>query len=128
VRSRLRCDRGELPTLLVVFAAVVLAFYGCVHAALLFHAKSVVAAAAQDGLRAAQIEDGTEADGYAAAEKTLNLARGLRNKEIDVDQSDDVVRVEVKAEVETPMIELFNEVKAEVVGPRERFYSEDERR
>ncbi|MGB5755662.1 MAG: hypothetical protein WBM50_02005 [Acidimicrobiales bacterium] len=127
-RSRLRSDRGEIPTILVVFAATVLAFYGAVHAALVFHAKSVVSAAAQDGLRAAQIEDGTEADGRAAAEQTLSLASGLRNKAIAVSQSDDQVRVTVSAEIETPLIELFNSVSADVTGPRERFYSEAERR
>lgn len=127
-RLDLRSDRGEIPTVLVIFASVILVFYGALHAALVFHGQSVVAAAAEDGLRAAQIEGGTSSDGVAAAERTLGLAQGLRNKSIDVDQGSDSVRVRVTAEVQTPLIELFNTVGADVTGPRERFYSEAERR
>lgn len=125
--ARLRNERGEITTTLIVFPAVILLFYAAVHAALVFHGRSVVAGAAQDGLRAAQIEDGTVADGVAAANQTLALAPGLKNKAVEVNQGNDIVYVKVSAEVETLIVGLFNVVDAEATGPRERFYSEAER-
>ena len=106
---------------------MVIAFYVAVHAALVFHGRSVVAAAAQDGLRAAQIEGGNEADGYAAAHETLNLAPGLDNRQVAVSAGEDEVTVTVSAEVETVLVDLLTDVSAEVTGPKERFYAEDER-
>jgi Flp pilus assembly protein TadG len=126
-RARLRSDRGELPVTLIVFPAVILAFYFAIHAALVFHGRSVVAAAAQDGLRAAQIEHGTEADGVAAANATLALSPGLTNQSVEVIQGDDTVVVKVSAEVETLLVNILTNVSAEASGPRERFYSEAER-
>jgi Flp pilus assembly protein TadG len=113
---------------LIVFPAVILSFYFAIHAALVFHGRSVVAAAAQDGLRAAQIEGGTAADGRAAADQTLSLAPGLRNPSVNVNQTNDTVTVTVSAHVDTLLAEMFSTVSAEVTGPRERFYSEAERK
>ena len=86
-----------------------------------------MAAAAQDGLRAAQIEGGTAADGRAAADQTLSLAPGLRDLAVTVDASDDTITVRVTAKVDTLLAELFTNVSATAIGPRERFYSEAER-
>lgn len=122
------CDRGEVSTTLLVFAFLMIAFYSAVHFALVFHAHSVTAAAAQDGLRAAQLEGGTTADAEAAANRTLGLAPGLRGLSVSAEQTDDNVTITVTAEVETVLVELFNEIEVEVTGPRERFYSEMERR
>lgn len=111
-----------------MFPSVILAFYAAVHAALVFHGREVVAAAAQDGLRAAQIEGGSAADGRAAADQTLSLAPGLRNVVVVVDDDGgDTITVRVTAEVDTLLAELFSDVSAEATGPRERFYSEAER-
>jgi Flp pilus assembly protein TadG len=125
--ARVREDRGEIPTTLIIFPALIITFYLAVHTTLVFNGRSVVAAAAQDGLRAAQIEGGTAADGHAAANQTLALSPGLREQQVDVDQGEDTVTVRVSAEVETLIVELFTTVSAEVTGPRERFYSEAER-
>lgn len=113
--------------MLIVFPAVIIAFYCAVHAALVFHGRSVVAGAAQDGLRAAQLEDGTQGDGVAAANRTLNLSPGLISRSVEVDQGTDVVTVRVSAQVNTVLIGILTDVRAEVTGPRERFYSEAER-
>lgn len=117
-----------MPLTLIVFPSVILAFYAAVHAALVFHGREVVAAAAQDGLRAAQIDGGTAADGRAAADQTLGLSPGLRNVVVVVDDGGDTITVRVSAEVDTLLAELFTDVSAEATGPRERFYSEAERR
>jgi Flp pilus assembly protein TadG len=127
-------DRGDAPTLLIVFAVTLLAFFGAVHATLVLHGRSVVSAAAQDGLSAAQLESGTNTDGQNAAVATLGLSPGLRNQSVNVVRTTtgaghcDQIRVTVTAEVETPLVEMLNVVSAEVTGPCERFYSEPERR
>lgn len=114
----------------------VVAFYAAVHLALVMHGRSVVAAAAQDGLHAAQVFGGTNADGRAAAENTLNLSPGLRNRSIQIARTStgsgiadcSQIRVQVSAEVSTLFVEFKNAVTADVTGPCERFYSERERR
>jgi hypothetical protein len=127
--ARFRDDTGDLPTVLIAFTLTVLAFYFAVHAALVFHGRSVVAAAAQDALAATQREDGTAGDGYAAANRTLGLSPGLRDVDVSVDinSANTQVRVEVSARVETALIEMGTDVSAVAVGPRERFYLETER-
>ncbi len=119
-----------MPTVLIAFALAVLAFYLTVHVALVFHGRSVVAAAAQDALAAAKLEDGTINDGYAAAHRTLSLSPGLRDVQVNVqyEAGDTRVRVTVSASVETVLVEMRNDVTATVVGPREQFIPEDERR
>ena len=126
-RSRLGRERGEVSTTLVVFGVVVLAIFGCVHASLVFHGRSVVSAAAQDGLRAVQAEGGSVADGYEAAENTLALAPGLDDVRVVVTPGRDVVRVQVTATVRAPLGGFITTVSADVEGPKERFYAEDER-
>lgn len=120
-------DRGDTPIFFVVFGAVVVLLYICIHGALVFHGQSVAAAAAQDALRAAQVEGGSEEAGREAAETTLAHFQGFRDVTIDVSQGDDEVSVEVRATVETPTFDFVNEISSRVSGPRERFYTETER-
>jgi hypothetical protein len=122
-------DESGDTTVFVAFALTVFIFYSCVHIALVMHGRSVVAAAAQDALAAAQLEDGTDGDGAAAAYRTLEIAPGLRNVSVSVatNGADTEVRVQVSAEVETVLVDMFNRVEADVVGPKERFYTELER-
>ncbi|MEP1122626.1 MAG: TadE family protein [Ilumatobacter sp.] len=126
-RARLGSERGEVATLLIVFGVVVLAIFGCVHASLVFHGRSVVSAAAQDALRAVQAEGGSLADGYDAAEETLALSPGLEDTSVVITPGNDVNRVRVTATVRTPLGGFFTTVSADVEGPKERFYSEAER-
>jgi hypothetical protein len=125
---RLGDDRGDT-TIFVAFALAIVGFYFVIHAALVFHGRSVVAAAAQDALAATQREDGTVGDGRAAAHRTVALSPGLRNVQIDVrvNSSNTEVRVEVSAEVENVLVDMKTDVRAVAVGPRERFYTETER-
>lgn len=107
--------------------------FGAVHLALVAKGRSVVSAAAQDGMHAAQVFGGTAETGRVAAERTLNLGPGLTDRTIDVAISTvngrcDQVRVRVTARVETSVVEVFNVVSADVTGPCERFYSEPDRR
>lgn len=123
-----RSERGEV-SLLIVFPMAVLAFMFCAHAALVFHGRSVVAGAAQDGLRAAQIEGGDSADAVTAGTEILRLAPGLRNPAVAVSAADSGDRITVTAtgRVVSVIPGLLTDVRSVASGPRERFYGEDER-
>jgi hypothetical protein len=118
-----------VPVIFTVFGLVIFAFFAAVHGTLVFHARSVVEAAAQDGLAAAQLEGGTEDDGRNAAFNTLNSFENLADRQVSVDinGADTEVRVRVSARITTLPIDLFADVSAEAVGPKERFYDIDER-
>lgn len=99
------------------------------HGTLVYYALSVVEAAAQDGLAAAQLEGGTEQDGINAANNALSVSQNLVNVQVDVDENDSrsEIRVVVAARVESLPLNIFADVSAEAVGPKERFYSYEER-
>lgn len=121
-------ERGS-HSIFVVFPLALLALFGSVHAALVFHGRSVVAAAAQDGLAAAQIETGTADDGHAAALGTLSLSPRLGgpNVQVTLGNGGDTITVRVRARVTSTLLPFFNDVSAVVSGPKERFYDQTER-
>ena len=125
---RPRDEAGEISVLLV-FPLTVLSILLCVHAALVFHGRSVVAGAAQDGLRAAQIENGSREQALNAATRLLALAPALHNRKVQVSYSDDddTITVVVSADVSSVIPGLLNDARSVATGPRERFYGENER-
>lgn len=69
---RLRSDRGAASTQLVlVFPALLLIALLVVQFALVWHARHVAQHAAQRGLAAARVQDGTAAGGQAQARRSL---------------------------------------------------------
>ena len=85
LRDRLeKEERGSLPSTLIFFGVVILALLLSFHGALIWHGRQVVAAAAQDGLRAAQLEGAVQQDGRAAAEATLALTGNLESSNVTV--------------------------------------------
>ena len=76
-RRRRRDDRGSVSIELVILlpALFALMFLG-MQAALIYHARTVAIAAAQEGARAAGAEHGREADGIGAANDFLAEAGG----------------------------------------------------
>lgn len=117
-------------SVLVAFEVTVAAILLCAHAALVLHGRSVVAGAAQDALRAAQIEGGSRQDALDAARDLLALAPALRNSNVAVGYADggDTVTVTVTADVVSVLPGLLDDVRSVATGPRERFYAEPERR
>lgn len=115
--------------MLLVLPMAVLAFMFCAHAALVFHGRSVVSGAAQDGLRAAQIEGGGAADAVREGTEILRLAPGLKNPAIAVSTADGGDRITVTAtgQVVSVIPGLLTDVRSVASGPRERFYAENER-
>ncbi|MDP3893633.1 TadE family protein [Nocardioides sp.] len=62
--------------LVVLFPAVLLLIFGIIQAGLVYHARNVALAAAQEGVRAARAENGTAAAGAAAANSFVEQAGG----------------------------------------------------
>lgn len=116
-------------TLLLVLPTFMLMILTIAHATLVFHGRAVAAAAAQDGLHAAQAEEGDGADGEERARATLALGPRFSSYDVSVgiDGDDTTVTARVQASIDS-VLPFFTEVDIEVSGPKERFYAEDERR
>ncbi len=99
-----------------------------VQAALVFHARSVVTAAAQDAARATQRELGTEADGRAAAAALLDSSQQLLvAPTITIDRTTDTVTARVESEVTSVIPFWTPSVEGAASGPVEQFRNEAER-
>ena len=126
--SRLADDRGDVaPTVIMFGLATVMVFF-VIQVAMLFHARSVVTAAAQDGVRAAQVENATAADAHDAASQILGGSSGLLNNEsVVVTPSGEFVTVTVTADVTPVVFGLTGPVTASASGVIERFRPQSER-
>ena len=122
-----RSERGSVAASLIILPMVMLAILLVVHFSLVLHARNVATAAAQDGLRAAQLEGSNAAVGEAAAHTTLDLFASI-DADVDVNRGDDYVTVTVTGSVTTPLNGLFNQFTIGAEGPVERFYEESERK
>jgi Flp pilus assembly protein TadG len=99
-----------------------------IQAALVYHARSVVAAAAEDAARAAQAEGGSADGGRAVAEGVLNGSQGLLpTPSVQIERGATTVTVTVSGEVRGPIPWLHPTVTASAGGPVERFVPESER-
>jgi Flp pilus assembly protein TadG len=124
-------ERGaSVLTLMIIVPVVLLAIFATVQAALVFHAQSIVEAAAQDGLRAAQAYNGSQADGMAAASTLLDQAGGdglITGRSVQVDRGPAIARVEVRGQVITLVPGWSRSVSGIAEGPVERFVGEADR-
>jgi TadE-like protein len=125
---RLRGGRGEVTGAVILLPVVVTMVFLVLHAALVYHARSVVAAAAEDAARAAQVEDGSAADGRAVAGALLaGSQRLIPDPEVRIERTATMVEVSVRAAVRGPIPWLHATVSASAGGPVERFVPEHER-
>lgn len=124
--ERLRSENGEIATTLIIFPLAISTLYLSIHLALLYNARQVVAAAAQDALWEAQLLEGTEESAKNAAYQTLQLSGALSNADVKVEVSDTTVRVVVNARADT-LLGFLSAVTSEIEGPKERFYESSER-
>lgn len=95
-----RDSRGSATVEMVILMPVLLTVsFGGVHTALLFHARTVAAAAAQNGVRAASAQDGTLAAGLAAAARFTETAgtTSLTGVRIEGTRGPDSVTITVHA-------------------------------
>lgn len=133
VSRRLGDERGtSTASFVILFPLFLFMFMGLVQWGLYFHARSQVAAAAQDAARATQGVDGTIEDGQAVASSLLGEATGsglLEDVHIDVTRADGVVRAQVDARVRVlvPLPGFDIHVSGSSEGPSEAFEPEPER-
>lgn len=127
--ARARDERGEITSTTLIFPVLLVVILMSVQFALAYHAKSVATAAAQDGARAAQAEDGTVDAGRAEAVSFVadNASRLLRDVTVTVDADNDTVHVEVQGYVAGVVPGLEMHVTGVADGPVERFRNETER-
>ena len=113
---------------MILLPIVITMVFLVIHAALVYHGRSVVAAAAEDAARAAQVEGGTAADGRSVAFAVLaGSDRLLPDPSVSVERGPDRVAVTVSAAVSGPIPWLHPTVTASAGGAVERFVPEGDR-
>jgi Flp pilus assembly protein TadG len=127
-------ESGEATaSFVIIFPLFLLMFMGLVQWGLYFHARSQVAAAAQDAARAAQGVDGTPEDGRAVASSLLadpTKSGLLDHVTVDVTRAGGIVRAQVDAHVRVlvPLPGFDVHVQGVSQGEAEDFQPEPERR
>ncbi len=121
-------ERGDVAPLVILTPLTVFLIMFVVQLGLHFHARTVLNAAAQDGARAAQYENGTSADGVAAADQILNGSRSMLTvHDLSVDPGPPTVTVSITAEIISVVPFWSATATATASGPKEVFRPENER-
>ncbi len=126
--SRLSDERGDVTAMIIMVSLASVMVFFVIQVALLFHARSVVSAAAQDGVRAAQVENATAQDAHDAVDQILSGSDALLdNESVQVVPSGEFVTVTVTANVTPVVFGLNGPVTATASGVIERFRPQSER-
>jgi len=124
VFSPFRHDRGSATLQLVaVFPAFLLTVLLVVQAALVWHARNIAEAAAQEGLRDARLYDGSSAAGQARTRSFLAQTAGdlFTVTTVVVERDNEQARVEVRGRALSLLPGVTPRVDAAAAGPVERF-------
>lgn len=107
----------------VVIPVVVIITMLVIQYVMLWHARNLAQAAAQDGLRAARGYQATAAQGQASATHYLDTVAGnlLHNRQIDADRSATTVQVTIHASVLSVVPFGSYTVTETATGPVERY-------
>ena len=125
--TKKRAARGEagVSTLeaVLVFPALLLLLMLIIQFALWYHASDLATAAAQDGTRAARVQGATASDGAAEANQLLDQTGRsiLQGRQVLVERTRDVTRVEVRGTCIELVPFLHLTVHAVAESPTERF-------
>ena len=123
------CERGEATTAVLVVPIAMFMILVVVQAALVFHAQSIVDAAAQDGAQAGQGEAGSEAMARSAVQSVIGSS--ARNLLSDVDttirMSPSQLSVTVSATVKSLIPGYAPRIASTAAGPREAFIPQNRR-
>lgn len=126
--SRLRDERGMTTVqVAILFPAVLIWLMLIVQYGLWWHAKQVANAAAAEAVDAAQVQDGSAADGETAAASYLAQSGNLTGVTITVDRQPTVVVAEVHGDAPQLVPGISWSVTARSEAPVERFIPEPER-
>jgi len=128
VTGRFRSERGMTTIqVAILFPVVLLWLMLIVQYGLWWHAKQVANAAAAEAVDAAQVSDGTAADGEAAASSYLDQSGNLENVTVAVDRQPTLVIAEVHGDAPQLVPGFSWSVTARSEAPVERFVPEPER-
>jgi hypothetical protein len=128
-RGRCRGERGDVTPMVILTPIAVFLVLWVIQMGLYFHARSVMSAAAQDGTRAAQVENATAGDAVAAANQIMVDSQNLLiNETVAVTAGPDTVTVTVTAEINN-ILPFWGggEISSTASGPVERFRPEAQR-
>jgi len=122
-------ERGDVAPMVILASLTMFLVLFVLQVALAFHARSVVIAAAQDGLRAAQLEGSQPEQATQAAAAVLAGSRQLVREPVITIEADgrSSLRVSVHGEVVRLVPFWDGAVHAQVSGPVERFRPEGDR-
>jgi Flp pilus assembly protein TadG len=122
-------ERGESATEMVLAVPVLmLLVFLVIQFGLWYHANHVAEAAAQEGVRAARVVDGSAAAGQARAAEFMGEAAPslVRGTVVVATRTDEQAAVEVTGELQSIVPGLRLPVRAEARSPVERFRGADE--
>lgn len=114
-------ERGEVTTVVLLVPVALCLLLIVVQAALVFHARSVVTAAATDAARATQMEGATATEGYAVADQLLADGSLLSEITVGVTRSGGRATVRIDAHVTSLIPGWTPTVSAHAEGPTEEF-------
>ena len=124
---RARADDGSVSVTVTVFPLVMLLILLVLQLALAYYGKLVVVAAAQDGLRAAQVQAGDAAEGEQVARDVVSSNTGTLLSGVSVRVTGgEALTSRVTADVATivPIPGMRFTVEGTAAGPVERFRPE----
>ena len=123
------CERGEATTAALVVPIAMFMIFVVIQAALVFHAQSIVDAAAQSGAHAGQGEAGTETTIHSAVQSVVGTSTSNLLSDVDV-----VIRtkpsrlsVTVHATVKSLIPGYTPRIASTAAGPREAFIPQSRR-
>jgi hypothetical protein len=119
-RARARGDRGAIAASVAVVPIIMGVLLTVVQVSLWYYGRAVGTAAAQHGLDAARVEDGTEAAGEAMAGQFLAQTGGLDASSIEVVRTPEEATITIDGNVAT-LVPLFEvPVHVSLSAPVER--------
>jgi Flp pilus assembly protein TadG len=124
MRRRLRGDRGSAATEVVLITpALLFLILIVIQFGLWYHAQHVAQAAADEGARAAKVEEGSAAGGIERANAFLDQTASnlIENRNVAGDRTAETATVTVSGQVAAVIPGFSLTVKATATGPVERF-------
>ena len=125
----MECERGEATTTVLVVPIAMFMIFVVVQAALVFHAQSIVDAAAQTGAQAGQGEAGSEAMVRSAVQSVIGTSarRLLSDVDVAIQTNPSRLSVTVHATVTSLIPGYAPRIASTAAGPREVFVSQSQR-
>ena len=122
-------ERGEVTTTVLAVPIAMFLIFITIQAALVFHARAVVDAAAQNGALAGQSEMGTEAAVHSAVWSIIGPSEKnlLSDMEIAIETNPSRLSVTVHATVKSLIPGFAPKIASTAAGPREVFISRSRR-